>query len=62
MEKWRTTLRIEEIRREISELREANRIYKLRITHTKEEMDSHAQRERRLQEIMVELGVLSRRK
>jgi hypothetical protein len=59
MEKWRTTLRVEEIRREISELREANRIYKMRIAHSKEEINRHAQRQRRLHEIMVELEVLS---
>ena len=62
MEKWRTTLRVEEIRREISELEEANRIYKMRIAHTRKEIDRHAQRQRRLQEIIVELDVLSRRR
>jgi hypothetical protein len=62
MEKWRTTLRVEEIRREISELGEANRIYKMRIAHTKGEIDRHAQRQRRLQEIVVELDILSRRR
>ena len=62
MDKWRTIQRVEEIRTEISELREANRIYKLRIAHTTEEIDRHGLRQRRLQEIMVELEVLSRRR
>jgi hypothetical protein len=61
MEKWRTTIRVEEIRREISELSEASRIFTMRITHSKEEIDRHTQRQRRLQEIMVELDVLSHR-
>jgi hypothetical protein len=61
MEKWRRTLGLEETRKEISELAEANRIYELRVTHSKEEIDRHEQRNRRFQEIMVELGVLSRR-
>ena len=61
MEKWRTTQRVDEVRREISELLEANRIYKIRIAHTQEEIGRHAQRQRRLKEIMVELEALSRR-
>ncbi len=61
MEKWRTTVRVEEIRSEITELLKANRIYKMRVAHHKEEIAKHEQRQRRLQEIMVELEVLSRR-
>jgi hypothetical protein len=61
MEKWRTTLRVQEIRREITELLEANRIYKMRVAHHKQEIAKHEQRQRRLQEIMVELDVLSGR-
>jgi hypothetical protein len=61
MDKWQTTLRVEKIRREITELRDANRIYKLRVAHSKEETSKHEQRQRRLQEILAELEVLSGR-
>jgi hypothetical protein len=61
MDKWQTTLRVEQIRREIADLLEENRIYKIRVTHHKEEIAKHEQRQRRLQEIMVELDVLSKR-
>ena len=57
----KTTERVEEIRSEISELEQATRIYGIRIVHTKEEIDRHVQRQRRLHDIMVESDVLSRR-
>jgi hypothetical protein len=60
MNKWQTTLRVEEIRREITDIQAANRIYKAHITHTVAQNAEHEKRQRRLQEIMVELGVLSR--
>jgi len=53
------TSRVEEIRREILQIREANRIYKGRVAHTKEQISKHEERQRRLREIMVELSVLS---
>lgn len=61
MDKWQTTLRVEEIRREIAELLDANRIYKMRVAHHKGEIAKHEQRQRRLQEIMAELDALSGR-
>jgi hypothetical protein len=61
MDKWRTTLRVEEIRREIIEIREADRIYKWRRTHIREEIAQHEKRQHRIQEIIVELNTLLRR-
>jgi hypothetical protein len=61
MDKWQITSRVEELRREILQIREANRNYKRKPTHTVSEIDKHAERQRRLQEIMVELTVLSGR-
>jgi hypothetical protein len=61
MDKWQITLRVEEIRREIAEIQGANRIYKARIAHTMAEIAKHEERERRLQEIIVELDSLTRR-
>ena len=61
MDKWQITARIEEIRREILYIREANHNYKKHTTHSKAEIAKHAERQRRLQEIMVELNVLSGR-
>ena len=34
MDKWQITLRVEEIRREILQIREANRNYKAHTTHS----------------------------
>jgi hypothetical protein len=61
MDKWQITSRVEEIRREIVQIREANRKYQTNATHTMSEIAKHAERQRRLQEIMVELSVLSGR-
>ncbi len=61
MNKWQTTLRVQEIRREITDIRAANRIYKAHVTHTVTQNGEHEKRQIRLQEIIVELGVLSRR-
>ena len=58
MDKWQTTLRVEEIRREILQIREANRNYKTHTTHRVSEIAKHEERLRRLKEIMVELNVL----
>ena len=59
--KWQMTLRVEEIRREIAAIRGANRIYKAHVYHTVAQNAEHEKRQRRLQEIMVDLGVLSSR-
>jgi hypothetical protein len=61
MDKWQITSRVEEIRREIVQIREANRKYQTNATHTMSEIAKHVERQRRLQEIMVELSVLSGR-
>lgn len=61
MNKWQMTLRVEEIRQEITEIRAANRIYKGHIAHTVAQNAEHEKRQRRLQEIMVELSDMSRR-
>ena len=58
MDKWQTTLRVEGIRREILQIREANRNYKTHATHSVSEIAKHEERLRRLKEIMVELNVL----
>jgi hypothetical protein len=60
MDKWQTTLRVEEIRREIAEIQRADRVYKTHITHTMTAIAEHEKRQRRLQEIIVELDTLSR--
>jgi hypothetical protein len=59
MDKWQTTMRVEEIRREIGEIQTANRIYKAHVTHSVPEIAEHEKRQTRLREIMVELKVLS---
>ncbi|MGH9642551.1 MAG: hypothetical protein ACRD3Q_09000 [Terriglobales bacterium] len=59
MDKWQITLRVEELRREILQIREANRDYKAHTTHSMSEIAKHEERQRRLKEIMVELNVLS---
>jgi hypothetical protein len=61
MDKWQITSRVEEIRREIVQIREANRNYKTNSPHTMSEIAKHEERQRRLQEIMVELNILSGR-
>jgi hypothetical protein len=61
MDKWQTTLRVEGIRREILQIREANRNYKAHTTHSMSEIAKHEERQRRLKEIMMELNVLSGR-
>jgi hypothetical protein len=61
MDKWQITLRVEGIRREILQIREANRNYKAHTTHSVSEIAKHEERQRRLREIMVELNVLSGR-
>jgi len=61
MDKWQITSRLEEIRREIVQIREANRNYKTTTTHSRSEIAKHEDRQRRLKEIMVELNVLSGR-
>jgi predicted aspartyl protease len=59
MDKWQTTSRVEEIRREIAEIQAAGRIHKTQVTHTVAQVEDHEKRQRRLQEIMGELKVLS---
>jgi hypothetical protein len=59
MDKWQTTSRVEEIRREIAEIQAADRIDKTHVTHTVIENAEHEARQRRLQEIMGELKILS---
>jgi len=59
MDKWQTTLWVEEIRREISEIQAANRIYKTQVRHTVAQIADHEKRQRRLQEITGELKILS---
>jgi hypothetical protein len=59
MDKWQTTSRVEEIRREIAEIQAADRIYKTQVTHTVAQIADHEQRQRRLREIMGELKILS---
>ena len=59
MNKSEITFRIEEIRREIAAIRDANRIYKTRSSHNRLEMDKLEKRGQRLQEIVVELVALS---
>ena len=61
MDKWQITSRVEEIRREILQIREANRSYKARVAHTREEIGKYEERQRRLREIMMELNILSGR-
>jgi hypothetical protein len=61
MDKWQITLQVEGIRREILQIREANRNYKAHTTHSTSEIAEHEERQRRLREIMVELNVLSGR-
>jgi hypothetical protein len=50
--------RVEEIRREIAAIRDANRIYETRSSHYGLEMDKLEKRRQRLQEIVVELVAL----
>jgi len=57
--KWQTTLRVENIRREIVEIQAANQIYKAHVKHTVAQIADHEKRQRRLQEIMGELKTLS---
>jgi hypothetical protein len=59
MDKWQTTWHVEKIRREIAEIQAADRIYKTQITHTVAQIADHEKRQRRLQEIIGELKVLS---
>jgi hypothetical protein len=59
MDKWQTTIRVEELRREIAEILANNRIYKTQAQHTVTEADQHSRRHTRLQEIMSELKILS---
>ena len=61
MTKWQMTLRVQEIRQEITEIRAANRIYKAHINHTMAQNAEHEKRQRRLQEIIAELSDMSRR-
>jgi hypothetical protein len=61
MDKSEITFRVEEIRRELAAIREANRIYKTRSSHNRLEMDKHEKRRQRLQEIVLELGNSERR-
>ena len=58
MDKSEITFRLEEIRRELAAIREANRIYKTRSSHNRLEMDKHEKRRQRLQEIVLELATL----
>ena len=60
MDKWQTTSRVEKIR-EIAEIQAANRIYKTQVTHTVAQIADHEKRQRRSQEIMAELKILSGR-
>jgi hypothetical protein len=55
------TLQVEELRREIAQIREAIRVYKASTTHALADIAQHEKRQRRLQEIVVELDTLSRR-
>jgi hypothetical protein len=59
MDKWQTTWHVEKIRREIAEIQAADRIYKTKITHTVAQIADHEKRQRRLQEIMGELKIMS---
>ena len=59
MDKWQTTSQVEKIRREIAEIQAANRIYKMQVTHTVAQIADHEKRQRRLQEIIGELKILS---
>jgi hypothetical protein len=59
VDKWQTTIRVEEIRREIGNIQTANRIYKAHVAHSLTEIAEHEKRQTRLREIMVELKVLS---
>jgi hypothetical protein len=59
MDKWRTTIRVEELRREIAEILANDRIYKTQAHHTMAQNDEHSKRHTRLQEIISELKVLS---
>lgn len=59
MDKWQTTLRVEEIRREIAEIQAADRIYKTQVTHSVAKIAEHEERQTRLREIMAELKGLS---
>ena len=61
MDKWHITSRVEALRREILQIKEANRNYKSNTTHNVLEIAKHADWQRRLQEIMVELTALSGR-
>jgi len=61
MDKWQITSRVEEFRREIHQIREANRNYMGKTTHSVSEIAKHEERQRRLRQIMVELTVLSAR-
>ena len=51
----KTTLRTEELRREIAEIRNANRIYQMHATHNGPENRLHEARRQRLREIVIEL-------
>jgi hypothetical protein len=59
MDKWQTTPHVEKIRREIAEIQAVNQIYKTQVTHTVAQIADHEKRQRRLQEIIGELKVLS---
>jgi DNA-binding FrmR family transcriptional regulator len=61
MDKWQTTLRVEQIRREIAQIQGADRIYKRHIAHTVEQNAEHEKRQQRLQEILAELDSLAPR-
>ena len=61
VDKWQISLRVEGIRREILQIREANRNYKTHTIHNMSEIAKHEKRLQRLKEIMVELNVLSGR-
>ena len=54
-------MRAEQIRREIAQIQEADRIYKRHIAHTVAQNAEHEKRQRRLQEIIAELSDMSRR-
>ena len=58
MNKSEIPLRVEEIRREIAAIRDANRIYETRSSRCGLEMDKLEKRRQRLQEIVVELVAL----
>ena len=55
------SLRVEEIRREIAQIRAANRRYLSYRSHSQLDMGLHETRRRRLQEIVIELTALSRK-